>query len=81
MDTKINDVERMLSSVRDTQAVHDPDLKKWITAAIYRFVTGYITLQEVQMLDRVCSLNVHDKSQRYRMYTIIENARQHEYYE
>ena len=81
MGINTEDIESMMLSIRDNKAQHDKDLNLWITAAIYRYTTGDIKLHEVQILERIHDLNIQDRSQRHRMYTIIETARQHGYLE
>ena len=75
MGINTDDIGAMMLHIKDTQTAHNQDLKQWITAAIYRYVTGSITLHEVDLLDRVHSLNVQDRYQRYGIYALIETAR------
>ena len=75
MGINTEDIENMMLSIRDNKAQHDKDLNLWITAAIYRYTTGDIKLHEVQLLERIHDLNIQERLERYRIYTVIDNAR------
>jgi len=75
MSTKLEDIGDMIMNIKDNKAQHNQDLMTWITSALYRYVTGSITLHEVQLLERVHNLNIQVRLERYRMFTVIENAR------
>lgn len=75
MGINAEDIENMMLSIRDNKAPHNKDLNAWIEAAMYRYTTGDIKLHEVQLLERVHDLNIQDKYERVRIYTVIENAR------
>ena len=81
MGINTNDIGAMMLHIKDTQTGHNHDLKKWIEAAIYRYVTGSITLHEVELLDRVHALNMQDRYQRYGIFALIETARHKGYLE
>ena len=75
MGINTDDIDAMMLHIKDTQTAHNSDLKQWITASIYRYVTGAITLHEVELLDRVHTLNMQDRYQRYGIFALIETAR------
>jgi len=75
MGIDIDQIGDMLLSIKDNKARHDKDLMQWITAALYRYTTGSITLHEVGLLERVHVLDIQVRLERYRMFTVIENAR------
>ena len=81
MGINTDDIGAMMLHIKDTQTAHNPDLKQWIEAAIYRYVTGSITLHEVELLDRVHTLNMQDRYQRYGIFALIETARHKGYLE
>ena len=75
MGINTDDIGAMMLHIQDSMTEHNQDLKQWIEAALYRYVTGTITLHEVGLLDRIHNLNVQDRYQRYGIYALIETAR------
>ena len=75
MGINTDDIGGMLLHIKDTTAQHNPDLNTWINVAIYRYTTGDIKLHEVELLDRVHTLNMQDRYQRYGIFALIETAR------
>lgn len=81
MGINTDDIGAMMLHIKDTQTGHNQDLKTWIESALYRYVTGSITLHEVELLDRVHTLNMQDRYQRYGIFALIETARHKRYLE
>jgi hypothetical protein len=75
MGINTEDIGDMILSIKDNKAQHNKDLNQWITDALYRYTTGDIKLHEVELLSRINDLNIQDKDERIRMFTVIENAR------
>lgn len=81
MAIDINGIGDMIKDLKDNMSRHNPDLNTWSTNALYGYVTGVITLHEVGLLEKVHDLNIQLRLERYRIYTIIENARHKGYLE